>query len=66
MDIKMTIYITIVISTITEQKYEYINKIFFSKNMPKEVYLNNNKSINYNNNNVIALNKIGSYIIEII
>ena len=44
----------------------YINKYFFDENRPKEVYLNNNKTNNYNISYSIVLNKDGLNVIEVV
>jgi len=58
-----------IIITINEEKgseVSYMNEGFFNRNKPIEVYLNNNKAKNYNNNNLITLEKTGDNIIEVV
>jgi len=63
-DEKQRIFITI--NGTNGASAKYLNGIFFDSNKPKEVYLNNNKDINYYEKNTITLNKDGENIIEVV
>ena len=58
--------IFIIINGTKGEKVRYLSPGFLMNNKPTEVYLNNNKSINYNTTSNLILDKDGENVVEVV